>query len=202
MKDDSSFQVGFTLPISQSLATGLLFTVAAAGVSLSFHWPVSWAFVGGGVVAFITWMNLIARMLKVIEYVLKQDLNGDGVIGTPLPQFPQLPPPTTRVELIKTDQDHNVVEGEYLDLPATPEQLGLLAEGNSLTVNGWSGPGKPFTRSQFETLRDELLHRGLAAPLSDKSKKSGFALTVVGKHILTKVSKTTPPPHNHLHKPM
>ena len=200
MKDDSSFQVGFTLPISQSIATGIFFTLAALGLCWAFQWPALWAFASGGVVTFVAWMNLFNRMLYVIEFVLRQDINGDGVIGTPMPRPPA---PTTRVELIKKDQDNSLVEGDYIELPGEPEKIALLADGllrgYSLTVDEWTGQGKPFKRNQFVSVRDELLHRGLIAPLSDKSNKSGYGLTVVGRHVMTKLAKsTTPPPFQRL----
>jgi len=200
MKDDSSFRVGFTLPISQAIATGIFFTLAALGLCWAFHWPALWAFASGGIVIFVAWMNLFNRMLYVIEFVLKQDINVDGVVGVPMPS---LPAPITRVELIKKDQDKNLVEGDYIELPGEPEKIALLAEGilrgYSLTVDEWTGQGKPFNRNQFVSLRNEMQRRGLIAPLSDKSTKSGYGLTVVGRHVMTRLAKsTTPPPHQRL----
>ncbi len=200
MRDDSSFRVGFTLPVSQSLATGIFFTLAALGICWGLRWPAMWAFMAGAVVTFITWLNLVNRMLYVIEFVLKQDLNGDGMVGIPMPR---LPAPTTRVELIKTDQDNSLVEGDYIELPGEPEKVAMLADGilhgYSLTVDEWTGQGKPFNRSQFVTLRNEMHRRGLIAPLSDKSSKAGFGPTVAGKHVLAKLAKsTTPPPYQHV----
>jgi hypothetical protein len=200
MKDDTSFQVGFKLPASLSAWTGFLFTLAGGFFCWLFHWPFLWALAAGGAVTFVVWMNLYNRMLYLIEFVLKADINGDGVIGAPLTQ---LPPPTTRIELIKTDQDHNLVEGDYINLPAEPEQLAQLADGlsqgYSLSINKWTGRGKPFTRSQFETLLDVFHTRGLAAPLSAKSPNSGYALTVAGKHVISRFARpTTPPPQNRM----
>jgi len=116
--------------------------------------------------------------------------------------MPRLPAPTTRVELIKKDQDNNLVEGDYIELPGEPEKIALLADGimrgYSLTVDEWTGQGKPFNRNQFVSLRNEMQRRGLIAPLSDKSPKAGFGPTVAGKHVLSRLAKTTPPPHQKL----
>ena len=202
MKDDSSFQVGFKLPASISAMTGFFFTLAASGVCWIFHWPFLWALVGGGAVTFVVWMNLYNRMLYVIEVVLKQDINGDGVIGTQLPRLPQ---PAIRVEVDKKEDQH-LIEGEFINLPAEPEQIAMLEEGlrrgYSFSVQAWSGPGKPFTRSQFESLRNELLARHLIIPLSDKSARAGYALTPIGRRVLAKVAQsTTPPPHSTMYTP-
>ena len=83
-------------------------------------------------------------------------------------------------------------ETDFIDLPAGPEQLRKLADGllsgRQFALSAWSGAGAPFSRSEFERLRDELIKRGLARWRNANAQAQGAELTLPGRAVLRRFS--------------
>jgi len=141
----------------------------------------AWVFVGAGLVSYALY-RLISFPVGILAVLV-----GAGVwfaylkrwhylTGlTPSYQEPD-PLPLREVDPVRIEllQD-NGNTGNYLSLPARFEQLVELGKGvtrgQGLAIGSWVGAGRPFSRAEFETLRDELLLRGLLEWQTPKGKQ-------------------------------
>lgn len=161
-----------------------VFLGAALGVIASLAgWPKPWAWAGAGFVLFsaLAWLLLMGRSLRVIEQALGVDIDRDGFIGQPL--IVSGAPLVDRVELQQADG----LAGERLTLPVNREQMiaasVAMVEGANFGHN-LSGPGQPFSRSDFESLRDLLIRRGYAKWVSTHARNRGVYLTGKGQALV------------------
>lgn len=88
--------------------------------------------------------------------------------------------------------------GQYADLPVSQDKLAQLAagvtSGDSLSVSRWCGRGGPFSRSEFEQLRGELLQLQWLEWKSDRDNARGVQLTRSGAAVMRYfASQTTSP---------
>lgn len=195
-----SIKSGLVLPAAQAVITGLFSGGAVFAVSHLAGWvnPGSLAAAGGAVLAAIQWYSLQTRWQAARNFAL---------FGPDIPElepepFEPFPGPTleNRLELnqpgqvrpvrVELTQD-NGRRTQFINLPAKPEQLRSLAAGSlagaSLAVNTWSGSNKPFTRSEFETLRNALVRAGLAR--YGERANSPMELTGAGRAIFRKLAQ-------------
>lgn len=178
-----TFRAGLLLPGFQSLFTGCLAGGFGAAVANLAAWPVIETGVIVGLAgALLTWWDTQNRWAGAVRYVLAgPDPDLLQLEPGPDPEPAQL----VRVEL-KDDRTTQLI-----DLPASPAQLDSLAAGilagKGLTVAGWVGIGKPFTRGQFETLRDVLINRNLARWING-SKAAGCELTPAGRAVIRRLA--------------
>ena len=80
---------------------------------------------------------------------------------------------------------------KLFDLPASTRQLtqiatGLLVASDPFTQRRWTGKGRPFSRTQFESLIATMINKGLAYQVNKEHPQQGYALTRVGIHFLRK----------------
>lgn len=180
------------VPGSQAVITGILSglsaTVLADVANLPHVGTIGLA--TGLVVSTAAWVALVKRWVRVawrIEELTGQDIDQDGYIGQPEPA------PIVRLEL----KEGNATR--FIDLPATPEQLAVLAaglvSGLPLGENHWTGESKPFSKSQFHALRDELLRRGLAEWVNPDARPQGVRLTGAGRAVIRRLAGLSPTPH-------
>jgi len=106
-------------------------------------------------------------------------------LAFPEPFYPAITRPE-RIEPVKVIlQDDDGKHTEFIDLPATPDQLIRLAtgllEGATLSEAAWTGSGGIFTRAEFASLRSELIRRGLAAWNNAHAPAQGVTLTRGGQ---------------------
>jgi hypothetical protein len=78
----------------------------------------------------------------------------------------------------------------WLDIPVPAEAFATFARaalnGQPVAVSRWTGAGKPFSRSEFETLRDWLIELSLAEWLNTQHRDQGWRFTRAGRHVLDK----------------
>ena len=181
-----SLRDGVLVPILQALATGILSGLALAGVlwlaGVESAWRWSLALIP--VVWLVMWLASLSHWRASLERLLNRDLNNDGVIGEQPVRIIEQPSPEVRVIL----ERDNGRETDFIDLPAQPEQLRQLADGllsgRQFALSAWSGTGAPFSRSEFERLRDELIKRGLARWRNANAQAQGAELTLPGRAVL------------------
>jgi len=193
----NSFSDSVTIPATQSLITGALFglTVGGSAAMLEFPMPFQFGLTAGAGVALIAWLDYRARWQSLLERLLQVDLNGDGEIG----DQDQEPDPPARVEPVKVyieqDQGRHV---DIIDLPAEPRQLTAFADGvltgRSLSQAAWIGRGQPFSRSEYDALRDEMIRRGLAQWRSPGEPAQGWELLASGRAMLRHFASDAPTP--------
>lgn len=171
MKHDD-FIRAFLVPAASSLFTGTLVILVALAGCLALTLPPSLALLAGAAAALITWLGFRERWMHIIEGYLN-------------PQPMVVQPDPIRVQLV---QDHDgFQEGQFIDLPVTPEQLHQLAQGlaagTPFSLAAWSGQGKTFSRNEYETVRAELLKRGLARWSNARARQQGLELTPAGRAV-------------------
>lgn len=90
---------------------------------------------------------------------------------------------TVRVEVWETPS-----RTTYFDLPATRQQLEVLAaslvNGGTFSERRWTGRMRPFSISQFRTLRDVMLERKIIEQANDKDPRQGYVLTLAGRAMM------------------
>lgn len=177
--DYMSIKSAVIVPGLQALVNGLFYGCATGGVvavanSLELLSLPSWA-VGvtvGSLSGLWAWNKLLddwRTLLYGVEYETETEMN-------------QAEPVT--IELL-TDQGRR---GQYASLPATQEQLMQLGSGitagDAFTVGRWTGNGAPFSRSEFEQLRGELLKLGWVEWKSDRNHANGVQITRGGAAVM------------------
>jgi hypothetical protein len=124
------------------------------------------------------------RFLWAIEELSGMDIDDDSVIGEPEPRD------VIRVELLERTEGNNR-RLAYLDLPGDEHKLALLARGllsgRGTGVATWTGKSGPFTRSEFETIRAQLIERGLANWEDPDHRNQGWELNAAGRAMMRKL---------------
>lgn len=176
-------------PLLQAIITGTLAGLATAALLSLAEYPKA----GGAgaavgmIAALLAWFAYRGQAARTFEALA-------GIVTQPPPQPEPAPmEATVRIDLLQADDK----AGAFIDLPATPEQLRILADGlaagRQFSQGTWTGSGAPFARSEFEGLRAELLRRNLARWNREGAPAQGVTLTPAGKAVLRHFQ--TPPPH-------
>lgn len=191
-KHYSSLMQGVYLPLVQAGLTSFLIALAAGLTASLFEYPVLKAFGMAFIYSLLgLWLILLLRWLKLteaLERLTGLDINRDGSIGEAeaIESRPQVF--STRLELV-SDAGRRI---QYLDIPIESERLALFAQevlkGASLTEASFTGSNKMFTRSEFTSLRDALLRRGLISWNSAGYPARGVHLTRAGRAALEHLS--------------
>lgn len=187
---------GVLVPFTQSVVTAVFSGLAIGSLASLLKINVSpWqaGFVAGSLAGLAGWLAYRNHwewgITATIETLLQLDLDRNGIIGNQgIPQ-----PESVRVELVK-DPCHQ----EFIDLPY-PEKLPQLASGiiegkRQFAQSVWCGNGQLFTRPQFETLRAEMIRRGLAEWKHPAAPAQGVELTAAGRAIFRKMASRTDSP--------
>jgi hypothetical protein len=204
--EERRIESAVTIPFLQAAISAILAGIAAGVITALLGWQW-WKIAGAvtAVVALYSWLSFRSRWAYVAEKVLGIDIDQDGYIGSPPPEA--LPP--VRVELLQNEGR----QADFIDLPATPDQLQALADGlqtgRQFALTSFAGQGKPFTRPEFEQLRAELIRRGLAAWRNQNHPGQGCELTKSGRAVMRRFcSEATqrrlpppPPAHNGMNYP-
>lgn len=184
---------GLALPAGQAAATGAFIGLAVLAIAYLAGWPKPWAW------GLLTWLLVQAAawlwlllgwrgvVLNRLEQMTQHDLNKDNFIGPPITS-------NVRIEL----SENGGQTTRFINLPGSEEQIAGLArgllEGLSFTEAAWTGAGRPFTRSQFVAVRDEMIRRGLARWHNPGSPARGASLTNKGRAIMKQLSSQPPHP--------
>ncbi len=184
----SEFEKGCLIPMLQSAVTGLL--VGGAVLAVVFwlgrrgDWPLALA--GGSLAALSWWVGSVRAWRRAIW----TDINLPGVESADTPSSTTPEPRPVRIELVT----NSGATKQFIDLPASQEQLAELAagvlSGSSFSEASWT-PGL-FSRSQFSKLRDELIRRRLVTWNSPNTPARGVALTSQGKAVFRYFASLSP----------
>ena len=187
--ENKGLMFGFVLPALQSVISALWVFILAGLVSYALYRLISFPV---GILAVLVGAGVWFAYLRKWHY-----LTGLSPYQEPEPlplREVEREPERVSIELL----ENNATSGQYLSLPARYEQLIALGRGvlsgQGLAIGSWVGTGRPFTRSEFETLRDEMLLRGLLAWHNERARGQGVKLTPQGRAVL-KYLASVPPPH-------
>lgn len=195
MEDNhSTLKSAVVIPLTQALVSAVLISVITYALAswLEAERPFIIALALFGIVALISWLSYRGEWRARLEALLGVDINRDGVIGEPLPVINEL-----RVNVISD----NGAAGDILALPgANREQLAALARGivagRGLSIHEWTGINRPFTRSQFEELRGQLLDRGFIRWRSNNAPQLGAEPTKKGEALFRALAEDARAPHS------
>lgn len=191
----ASPSVAVVVPLAQSVITGVLvgFGVGALSWLVGSGQPVKVGLAIWLVCQGCTWLVMLVRWSRLvdrIETALERFL-GVGVEqpGEPITQIEPI-----RVEIL----DRPARRTTFIDLPARPEQLLALSDGLArgvpLAEGSWTGAGRPFSKTEFHTLRDAMLKGGLLVPKNANAPAQGFQLTAAGRHLIKQCAPAQLPP--------
>ena len=185
-----SFTAGILIPGAQASITGIMIAIPAGVIAYlaQFQAPWAWSLLTWSLVQAIAWLRLLWRWLDLtrpLELATGLDLDGDGQIGEPA---------TVRIQLTSDDGRQT----QLMDLPTTEAKLitlaHALAAGAPLSESEWTGAGKLYSRSEFRTLRDEFLARGLVTWTSPDDHRQGVTLTKPGRAMMQYLATRHPSP--------
>lgn len=193
MMSYQGLRTAVVIPLAQSGVTGTITGLLA----LSLAWaarmdnPVVLGAMAATTSHLVTWLILLYRWYSTMEYFeslldTKPDIQKNDQASVKTVERPNL-----RLDIT----NHNRVQ--ILDLPIQPEQLkgwaDGLANGLSLSESTWTGSGKLFATSEYRSLRDTLIHRGLARWKNPGSPKQGWELTVAGRAVVRETAMQSLP---------
>ena len=179
---------GVIVPGLQAVITAILSGLVAGALAAWLGWPF-WGigFTAAAVAALASWLQYRARWAFVLERVLGVDLNHDGFVGEPYAEPARVEP--LRV-IVEEDQGRHV---EFIDLPY-PEKLPQLAAG---LLAGHTFAQESFNhilkRDKFNTVRDEMIRRGLARWKVPGAPTQGVELTPAGRAVMKRITESTTP---------
>ena len=199
-----TISVAAVTPMVQALLTGLLLSIIAFAVSLTFHLdhPLLWLLWGFLLPTAGLWLFSVRRWFKLTnlityaEKVTQLDINRDGQIGNPLhPEDASEPKQITIT--VRDVSDHGSLSVMRYDLPASESQLREFALGVgrdlSLAEANWIGPAHPFTRDEYRAFRAELVRRRWVELANHKSANQGFQMTRAGRAVMREIAKAYSP---------
>ena len=173
---DSLPSLMITVPLVAFWITGGL--VGALSLLLAWPWQVSLVagFVGA-LCAFGWLMNRVADVfLPRAEPVTVQ--------AKPL-EVETIQQNTTKVAIIERGESDNYLSGEYASLSVDPHRLQVFAKGvlagKGFALGVWTGSTGIFSRDEYDTLRAELIERGILRWKNDKAHAQGVELTRAGE---------------------
>lgn len=188
LMESDDFTRAFLIPAASSLFTGLLVTLLGLAICGCVHQPASYGLAAGGLAALLSWLAFRAHWAQLVQAVLLPDQ-----VQPVDRETDQVQP--VRVQLVQEIDGYQ--QGQFVDLPATVEQLSSLAQGLArgapLSLAAWTGQGQAFSRHEFETLRLELLTRGLARWTSSRARAQGLELTPAGRAVFKRLASTPLP---------
>lgn len=177
------------LPMIQAFVSGVFLGLAVGWIAYLASWSRPWIY---GVSAWLfvqalAWLKLLSRWLNLtmpFERVFQRDFNGDGIIGRP----------SIHIELAR-DVDGSGRQIQFLDFPVGVDKMAALARallaGLTFSEANFTGSSGIFSRSEFRTIRGELLKRGLLVQSNPKSRFQGFELNAAGRAVLRRLADET-----------
>jgi hypothetical protein len=169
------------------IIVGLLFPVGGPG-----RWAGEWEWSSTLVVIKIALMVGLLVTLALfgwLAYTSRELLWKREHMQAQPDAIPPGPPDTCRIEVdLRSFNGH--LRKAWLDIPVPAESFATFARatlnGQPVAVSRWTGTGKPFSRSEFETMRDWLIELSLAEWLDTRHREQGWRFTRAGRHVLDK----------------
>jgi hypothetical protein len=188
----NNLESGLVIPSAQALITGTL--VGAMVGSAATVWnkpePLIWAVLAFTITTFLSWVGYRSEWRRALDVVLGVTLPAEPQPATEYPQ-------ELRIQITASDPSGAFAAGRWIDLPLPLELVTQAARRVEATGEfshaALAGPGKPLSRSQFETLRAEFLTRGLAYWNSPSSHNQGVSLTAAGRATVRRLAAITHP---------
>lgn len=180
----------FLTPLAQALGTGF-FVMLATGLYAWQSPAATWVFgVGCGLLAAgIHWLIAIIQNpnnLRTIETIIRQDIDGDGVIGEPAPA-----PPIALEVVHKSEVDKGFRQMFNFELPAGITEAdfydfakGVTEGSQGLAQTDWTGSNKPFSKPKYQEFLGRLDSAGIVEFIDPKSPTVGRRLTTAGRRAL------------------
>ena len=178
MRDDG-VNIGCLVPMLRCMVTGVIVFVITLGLGYWQGWEeyAAIALMAGAIAALISWLD-DGRGWKRLAY---------GEMEAAQPVVVEAEARTLRLELYKGSQT------VYAELPMSFEQAqelarGLLA-GTPFSEASWTGAGRPFSKGQFQQMREEFVKRGLARWRNKGAPAQGVELSPEGWDVCRQLTR-------------
>jgi hypothetical protein len=173
VKDDKSVVGSVAIPLLRSTITGLLCALSIVTAYDLYSAVTGWR---------LFWF--VAAAVSLAAWVLgAQQREHTSEVRTYSD--------TTKVEVIATDPTGAFKSGVWADFPVG---RGVMVGAASYYMkthrfsHAMSGHGKPFTRGEYEAVRDEMIARGLAYWVRPGYSNQGVALTRAGEAFMKRLA--------------
>ena len=178
-----------SVPLRQALISGGLLMLCALNEVLLF-WLLPWYV---GLAAIPVWLVILAiwfglmyfnrRLLWRVESVYNVDIDGDKHVGPPEPTR------VVRLELHKSDREHEQFKFEDIPIPKKSGYAGLIVFAREIVRGAATFAERPateygYSRSEWEALRDKFRERGWAEWNHPSEPRQGVTLTDEGREVL------------------
>ena len=187
-------RAGVAVPFSQSVITAFIVTAVFAALFFAFGWRR---------------MEKVTLLIFVIALAFDWYVHRRHWFGLTKPDQPQVQirsvdhdenpstPKIVRVQIDKVTENGHVQQTKMFNLPATEEQLSILAAGlldfaKPFSEAEWCGAGKPFSLNEFRALRGEMIRRNLLGLRNGKDARQGYTLTEDGQAVMEQFLPPSP----------
>jgi hypothetical protein len=181
----STVKAGCVIPALQAVFTGALFALLVFGWGLALETEKAWllALLLGSLAALLTWLWALRAWLATV-YPSQSE---PGEVTEPA---------AVRVEVI----EQAGAVGSFLELPIEQARMvevaQMLEAGAAFSLSALGGAGKALTRSEFESLRELFIARGLARWVNGRARNQGVELSGSGRALVRRfASMAGKPPH-------
>jgi len=165
-----------------SAGSGVVVFLGLGAVALAASWSVRAVLVGAGVAILAVWLGMTVQVWRLLTSRETAETTSSPATAT------AVQPATVTVEIADLDRQ----QMSFLDVPCTPAQLADLAHGLTLgrpfSEAEWCGAGRPFSKSDFRTLRSAMLDRRLLEWRNAAAPWQGCQLSLVGRHVFGRLS--------------
>jgi hypothetical protein len=183
------------IPLVLSFVLGAVTSGIVYYISELFEWnpPAPRSIVIGGLMtAYWLWRCLSAWLTAAYPKEAAPKVYAQETVEAAPPQ----PEPRKPINVYYTNEAGYQAARHYY-LPVTDRQLellarGLLVEAKPFSERAWAGKYRPFSITEFEALRDEMVTRQLAEWKDTDARQLGLRLTAEGHRIMEQVLAPSP----------
>jgi len=200
VKKSTSLMQGWILPTVTSFTAGFIVFVLFSVFLGVIGQPQIYGLLAGLVVWVLAFWDLVNRYGGHMMRVMTLQVTPPPVIMPEQKAQRVSNTPQTRLEIIRHDENGDVVEGEFVDFFEDRDQIRLFAQytvgpyQRHLSSRELVGPGRPFKKpDDFETFWDGLVKHGLAEWKKPGYPQQGRRLTQLGERVMKGQIKPNPP---------
>lgn len=186
---------GLGLPFGQALITAILVGLLAGALAWAagLPRPAAIGLVFGLMSGLLMWLMSIAAWHSAAYRQPQVYVSQPEIVEAE--EYDALPEPERiRVRIIEADGRSET----WSSLPCSEPQMRALCSGLASGVpfahSHWVGAGKPFSRAEFEAVRDEMLQRNLIRWINPDARAKGVELSPGGRALVRTFAASPTPP--------
>lgn len=182
----ATIEADLLVPAGQTLISALVTALPTAAIGMWFRWEWYAPLAVASITVLVQWFRYLNHQERALA-ILEEFSYSPG--ADQAQQKPSSPKPSPiRLDIFSRDDDFKAAI-KIVDLPSdvSGEEFKTLCQdvlaGKSLARKNWAGPGKEFSRDQYDNLMTAMLDAGLIATVPGAGKK----LTNGGRHAIRRM---------------